>query len=378
MKIFYYLLVPVFFMTLMAYSQQEVKNPSKPASPNSGRAYTLTEVLRIADDGERFYFKNPRNLQVDSEGNVFLLARDQFLKFNSKGEFVANFLKTGQGPGELVNVTDYILLKNGDIMLQDHAPNKVVTLNSNGALKSEERIYLTKYLFLLHNNGKHLYFREKEAGKTKGKWVLADLHNHIHYYSRKEKKLQKLFSYPTQNFVLSTSEQLGYVNLTSLRIRSFKSDVFVLAHTRDYQVKMIDVGTGKELLTFSRDYERVPLTKDREKYVAKGTITLGGIRYQSPVPEHLNDIQTLLVAKDKILVFTSTVDKKKGILVDVFDGKGAYTDCFYLHWTDYDGHNWVFQRYITVDEKYFYSIVKDENEDWVILKFSFEEVLKTL
>jgi hypothetical protein len=38
----------------------------------------------------------------------------------------------------------------------------------------------------------------------------------------------------------------------------------------------------------------------------------------------------LFVVKDKIVAMTSTIDKTKGILVDVFNKEGEYIDNFYL------------------------------------------------
>jgi hypothetical protein len=38
----------------------------------------------------------------------------------------------------------------------------------------------------------------------------------------------------------------------------------------------------------------------------------------------------VFVVGDKILVMTSTIDKTKGILVDVFDKEGEYIDNFFL------------------------------------------------
>jgi hypothetical protein len=47
-------------------------------------------------------------------------------------------------------------------------------------------------------------------------------------------------------------------------------------------------------------------------------------------PKFYNDICRLLVHKGNLWVVTSTFDKNKGILVDVFNKEGKYLDAFYL------------------------------------------------
>ena len=53
-------------------------------------------------------------------------------------------------------------------------------------------------------------------------------------------------------------------------------------------------------------------------------------KYQTPPPESFPDIQKLFVVNNYLGVITSTADREKGVLVDVFDRKGRYFDHFYL------------------------------------------------
>lgn len=52
--------------------------------------------------------------------------------------------------------------------------------------------------------------------------------------------------------------------------------------------------------------------------------------FQPPPVKHLPDIQKLFWVGKKLWVFTSTVEKENGVLVDVFDGNGNYAGKFYL------------------------------------------------
>jgi|GEM_PF-5516105 hypothetical protein len=51
-------------LPLILFSQQIIENPDKPLARNAGRILKLQEVWRITDEGGRFYFKAPSNLEV--------------------------------------------------------------------------------------------------------------------------------------------------------------------------------------------------------------------------------------------------------------------------------------------------------------------------
>ncbi|MEA3420216.1 MAG: hypothetical protein U9Q97_00885, partial [Acidobacteriota bacterium] len=49
-----------------------------------------------------------------------------------------------------------------------------------------------------------------------------------------------------------------------------------------------------------------------------------------PPQKYLNDIKNLFVFNGLLLAMTSTNDKNKGTLIDVFNHEGKYIDNFYL------------------------------------------------
>jgi hypothetical protein len=103
----------------------------------------------------------------------------------------------------------------------------------------------------------------------------------------------------------------------------FGDDWLVIHHEQDYWLKMFDLRSGGVMFKFGRKYRRVKQEKPkREK--EEGPVSL------DPPVEFANDIQKLFVVGDKILVMTSTIEKTKGILVDVFDKDGEYIDNYYL------------------------------------------------
>ena len=76
----------------------------------------------------------------------------------------------------------------------------------------------------------------------------------------------------------------------------------------------------------------------------------------------------MFLLKDKLWVVTSTVDEKKGILVDVFDREGNYVDNFYLTYPEgvvpYSVGTWI----KAASDDFIYSVEKGGEEEVFILK----------
>jgi hypothetical protein len=110
---------------------------------------------------------------------------------------------------------------------------------------------------------------------------------------------------------------------------SVSGDRFAYAsHTAEFHVKVLDLETGLILRTFKRDYDRVENTDPSP--AAGSSLNMGGSAISPPRLKIKNDIAGLYPRGDRLWVLTSTYDKSKGTLIDVFDADGRYVDCFFL------------------------------------------------
>ena len=66
-----------------------IKNPEKPISSNHGRAITAKKAMTITDENEGYYFKRPYNIKIAPNGSIFVMDKDQLLKFTPGGKFDA-------------------------------------------------------------------------------------------------------------------------------------------------------------------------------------------------------------------------------------------------------------------------------------------------
>jgi hypothetical protein len=157
-------------------------------------------------------------------------------------------------------------------------------------------------------------------------------------------------------------------SITSLIAVPFGRDLLALAHTEDYLVKIYDPAANRVLKEFRRPYERVkpePLTEEQKK----GGIIINGKHYGPPERKYQTDVLNLLTRGDEIWAVTSTKDKAKGALVDVFDGEGVYQDCFWLNLAEAALKGLLSPGQSVLDGKFLWAVERSEDETYAIKKY---------
>jgi hypothetical protein len=96
-----------------------------------------------------------------------------------------------------------------------------------------------------------------------------------------------------------------------------------VSHTRDYLIEALDLNKGQVAVRFKRKYPSV-------KYKERGWEENYYKKFGAPKIKYEIDISGLFINKDSLWVKTSTSDKEKGDLFDVFDSQGRFIDNFYL------------------------------------------------
>jgi hypothetical protein len=344
------------------------------------RQVELKEVFRIIgeDENGQYFLKYPLNLKVDPSGNIFVLDKDQFLAFDPSGKFLKNLMKKGQGPGELLNISNY-LLHNNSILIHNQTPNKILRLDISGNLIEEFRVYENLWLDFFYADKNKLYFLTTIVEDTKGKGKVIDIGKKLlslprAKISKAECEAEELFIFPVKSFVYKTNTASFMIKLNSLKSCRLKDFLFFVSHTQKYEIKLIDIEKKKILTTIKRPYKRVKVTKDTEKFTPFGQFVYDGKMYSSPRLEYFNDIQSIHFSDNKLWVFTSTVDEKKGVLVDRFDNKGEYIDSLFVKFPNQDTHYRVEQVLTVLTKGYLYIIERDKDDNRFIVKYRFNHL----
>ena len=157
-------------------------------------------------------------------------------------------------------------------------------------------------------------------------------------------------------------------HITSLIAVPFQGKYLALSHTSEYLLKIYDPAGDKVVREFRRAYERVkpePLTEEQKK----GGIIIDGKHYTQPEQKFQNDVRNLLARGDEIWAVTSTKDKAKGVLIDVFDGEGVYRDCFWLKLPEAALKSVIFPGSCALDGEFLWVVERSEDETFAIKKY---------
>jgi hypothetical protein len=297
-----------------------VINPKSPLNKQAGRVLRLEETLRITDTGGEFYFKYPNQLETASDGSFFVADVGELLKFTKDGRFVKNLIKKGQGPGEFEQFYRFSLQDSGEICAFDRGRMKAVRQDLEGHLLEETKLPdsfgscegMTDHWLVFYK-----FFRTPPKDQT---FTLNDRKNVLTWVPRKGKAkershifLNKIFGGP--GFAMTWDEVRWALDR--------ERECIFFSCTREYQVELLDLNKGSIVRSFKRDYPRVKyVMKERDEEIYK--------KYHPPEKKYESDILNLFISEGKLWVQTSTEDKKKGFLIDVFNDEGKYLDNFYL------------------------------------------------
>ena len=357
-------------VTAIAFGQV-VENPAKPKAKNAGRTVVPEEVLMISDEGtSAYYFKRPRGLTTAPDGSLFFQDEKQVLQFDKDGKFQRNLFKKGQGPGEMEYV-GACLATDRNLIVQTSTPNKFLFFDYSGKYKreisarTETRSMMTALLF----QGEVFYIHAWEFPRVKGDPDYVDVPHAILALNEATGEFRTLASFPTKSFVVSSpSGGGGLFHISSLIAVPFRQKLLALSHTSEYLLKIYDPAADKVVREFRRAYERVksePLTEGQKK----SGIIIDGKHYGPPEQKFQNDIRNLLARGDEIWAVTSTKDKAKGVLIDVFDAAGVYRDCFYLKLPETAVTGVLSPGSCALDGDFLWVVERSEDETFAIKKY---------
>lgn len=346
------ILLSLFLILSYISAQEIIENPGKPLSKNSGRILQLEEVLRISDKGGDFYFKNPRIVKVAPDSSIFIYDQEQLLCFDESGKFIYNYFKMGQGPGEIENLTDYVLLKER-LIIHSRSPGKLIYFGYDGKLQDEISLQEISNRLRLHfyKDGT-FYFIKSEFPRTDKASEVLDWDQRLVSLSKDMDTLNEHANFPIETFVVGGG---GTISDMSVYTALVQNRYLFVTHSSEYMLQIFDIDSNELIKSVTRKYKRVKRPKDR----SSSYLIIKGKRFEPPGNEFLSDISQIIGFTDNLWARTSTKDKGGRYLYDVYDVEGAYLDSFYL---DVKGRlmvthgDYIFVREIDEDE--LISIVK--------------------
>ncbi|MCP5105162.1 MAG: 6-bladed beta-propeller, partial [bacterium] len=251
-----------------------IKNPEKPLNKNSGYVLQLKEVLRIRDVGDKFYFKYPNKIKIANDGGIVVFDNKQLLKFDEKGKFLMNFFKYGQGPEEVLWISNYLLL--GDtIVFHDSAQSKILFFyHKTGEFIKEFKMSgagnETSRASLLDAYNETLYFKKSNTPDTAGKSKIIDLKNGLISVSFDGKQVKKEYEFSTKCLVIRAGDRFMSLSRTKFLHCPADDGLMYVSHTQTYELNLYNFKTNSIVLRFTRSYKRAAVTEETKKYAPGG------------------------------------------------------------------------------------------------------------
>jgi hypothetical protein len=359
------------FVPPAAVFGQVIENPAKPKAANAGRVIAPQEVAVISDEGTSdYYFKWPRGLRTAPDGSLLLTDEAQLLEFGPNGRFVRNLFKKGQGPGEMPYPGTCIATEK-DFVVYAGYPGKLVYFGPSGqyekeiAVRTEQRTSLN----LIGYEAGRFYFEAGEFPRTTGDPDFVDNPRTIVAVSEPDGTIRPLATFVTRAWVVtSPSGGGGMFDVTNLIAVPFGKNLIVLTHTEEYLLKIYDPAADKVIREFRRAYEKVkgaPLTEAEKK----GGVIINGQHYTRPERRFENDVKNVFTRGGEIWAVTSTRDKAKGVLIDIFDGDGIYRDCFWLKLPEPALGSLLSPGQCALDGEFLWVVERAEDETFNIKKY---------
>lgn len=337
-------------VVFLAAAQEMIRNPRKPVNPNAGRILKAEKIWQVGDQPGSYYFRYPHRLRVAPDGSIFIADQEQLLKFSAGGQFLANFYKKGQGPGEIADYFSYHL-QGESLFVYDSVANKVIHMNLEGQLIKEVKLEKGPYNGFYGVSGGLLVFvkmtyppPEKRTGGLHDvicsvRLLSPDGNEEKEACAFKMKTFmapQAMASWDPLHVLLGPDGRKLYVN-----------------HARNYLLEVFDLETGRLLFSFNRDYSPV-------KYVADPGRLEFMKKYNFPEIKYEIDIRGLFSDGKYIWVQTSTESEEGYDLFDVFDDRGRFIDSFY---------SGLKGSVLAVYDNYIFALERDEKDNLFLGKY---------
>ena len=344
----------------------------KPEDLKSVKVARLTETLRITDEAGDFAFKRPRRIKVAPDGSIFVSESKALFKFTTQGTFVKNFIKIGEGPSELKNFINFFFAKDG-IVTASYMPVKIILSSLAGTLNREFTVFKAQiFTSLLSVINDKYYFNYSKMRSRDLKTGINKNENQIIYCDPKGSLHQTGIKFTTTSALIKQTTEDGRTLIAMDEITRLltafdhHNNQLFAVHEARYAIDRFDLNSYKNLGQIKRPYQPVPYTNKPPE--GQFDTKIEKIKNR----EFYNDIYAIRIYDGKLLVFTSKMDKKKRVLVDVFSTAGTFKDRFYLKIPRVERPDDLHRKPMYFEKGYFWTTDMDEDDNPIVIKYKME------
>ena len=312
-----------------------VKNPDEPVYGEI--FFDLEEDLSIGkEDDENYVLFRVRGIQIDGNGNIFVLDRGNYRiqKFDREGKHLQTVGKKGQGPGEFEAPLSFSLDSKNNLYIYDN--RKIKIFNHRGEFLRSFPVSTFIRDFAADFAGKimaNATVYEGGAADRIAKLVIIKINSG----GKIDKKIAEFSDFgpriiitPTATRTLSSNHEYR----PRLLFAPLDDKVFVYAFSTEYQIIKID-DNGNILSKFQNEEQPQPISRKEKEYIIQKTeedALRAGMEVSKKVIEevcHFRKYRTYfnsILADDKGRIYIrrvkSVLDKRPEINFDIFSKDG--------------------------------------------------------
>lgn len=358
------------FLTALFLSAKDlafIENPTNPPSKNAGRVIALKELARISDSGDKFYFKRPGVIRIAADESFYIIDDNQILHFAKNATFLANLQKKGEGPGEF-SFANAVFPQKDKLYIYSQKPSKILEFSSGDTFLREYKADHSQGVKrIIAQRGNTFWFAraamDQVMNANTGVRTL-----HLEVFRETENK-------PLCKMPITFDEQWRLVKIQNKDTIQVVMNAYIPAgfvaddacqnlycfNTREYAIARLDLDKEKITARFRRPYKPI-------KYYPNPNAD-PNVKNDTPDPEFFPDIYRILWVDGNLWVITSTVEKNKGVEVDVFTPEGKYSDSFRLPLPGVSSQHHLDRLTLAVRHNTLITVERDSEENPVIVKY---------
>ena len=366
------------------------RESNNPETQTSVRTLTLTKIAAAHDDDGNYIFKNPRNLALTKSGELFLTDNGKVIKFSPDGKFSKVIVNKGQGPKEATYLFQLIIRNENQLIVNTGIMRKLIILDLEGNLISEHMnrvkpktdnrgLSFSESAFIIIGNHPNSGFiaipsgTEKYSDTSKGYFIKKQ----VRLLSNKNQWKRKLFEIPVPATKIKTP--MGNYSIQNILIKFTCGNGYIFfTNSFRYGIKRYNIRKNTFEPILKRDYTPVYIPEsDAKKYTFGDVLHVDHkgkfSKHKANEKKTFPDIQKMFVIGQNLWAVTSTVDKEKGVLVDVFNHEGRYTDHFYLKLPANIDLRTVYSTPIDIKGQYMVVTETDRDGHYVVNKYKISD-----
>ncbi|MFC2166877.1 6-bladed beta-propeller [Acidobacteriota bacterium] len=285
-----------------------IKNPKESLFVDYQVEFIEDLSIGIEEGDEHYMFFNPRAVDSDSEGNIYILeyGASRIRKYDPKGQYLLDLTQRGQGPGELEYPFFFCIDAQNRIFIIDI--RKIVVLDQNGLYLNTIKFDSSMGQIALDNQGQIIISYRDYVEKDGGNVEEAEK---IGIFNPKSQDLTDFFIQERMTFRTIQGDDLYFEFPYFVRWGRDSNGNIYAATATDYTIHAFST-TGKLFAKFTRDFEPLPVESSIRKRVLEQLST-------SKLPRAVSDSQDYKKFLNSYPVFkTISIDEKDRIWMESY------------------------------------------------------------